>query len=263
MALEPNTLRKKLNDGQVVAGSVIYSWSPEVMDQAGMAGLDYMRIDSEHGWRRDGFMDFVVRTALAVGVVPILRVDRDDPYLVRKALEIGAGGVIVPDVHTVEDARAVVSASKFPPRGIRGYGAICFAGGWGTRSGAEWAEWNDTQPLIGVNIENVKAMDHIDEILAVEGLDFVLYGPSDFSMSLGVGRPLPMTDERIEEPLKRIIAAARKSGKHVSVTAGDRAGMHKYAAMGVTMLEVSNDLAVVRAAWTETARTAAVLSAEA
>ncbi|MBI4184231.1 MAG: hypothetical protein HY521_09565 [Proteobacteria bacterium] len=263
MKLEPNKVRGKLNDGRIVAGSVIYSWSPEIMDQAGLAGLDYMRIDTEHGWRRDGAMEALIRAARAAGVEPILRVDGDDPFLVRKALEIGAGGVVVAHVNSVADARAAVSASKFPPRGVRGYGAACFSGGWGTLSGPGWSHWSDTEPMIGVMVESVEAVECVDEIMALDGLDFALFGPSDLSMSLGNGHPLPMSDERIEEPLKRIIAAAKKHGKHVSLTAGNKAGMMKYAAMGVSMLEVSSDVEAIRTAWTETVRTAGDLNAEA
>jgi 4-hydroxy-2-oxoheptanedioate aldolase len=117
--------------------------------------------------------------------------------------------------------------------------------------------------MIGVMIESVEAVDRVDEIIALDGLDFVLFGPSDLSLSLGIGYPLPMSDERIEEPLERTIAAAKAHGKHVSLTAGNKAGMIKYAAMGVTMLEVSSDVEAVRTAWTETVQTAAELSAKA
>jgi 4-hydroxy-2-oxoheptanedioate aldolase len=258
MDMEANKLRAKLNDGHLVCGSVIYSWSPAIMDQAGFAGLDFIRIDSEHTWRQDGAMEGMVRAALASGVAPVMRVDRDNPYLIRKALEIGAEGIIVPDVHSVEDAESVVRASKFPPRGTRGYGSNCVAGGWGTKPGAEWVEWSDREPMIGIMIENVDAMDRIDDILAVDGLDFALFGPSDYSMSLGCGTGLPVDDERIAEAVAKTCAAAKKAGKHVMLGVGmDEATVKRYAEIGVTMMEMGNDAALVRAAWTAAAKTVA------
>jgi 4-hydroxy-2-oxoheptanedioate aldolase len=260
MGLKANKLRAKLNDGHLVCGSVIYSWSPAIMDQAGFAGLDFIRIDSEHTWRQDGAMEDIVRAALAAAVAPVLRVDRENPYLIRKALEIGAEGIIVPDARSVEDVKDVVRASKFPPRGIRGYGSNSVAGGWGTEPGLEWVEWSDREPMIGIMIEHVEVMDCLDDIFAVDGLDFALFGPSDYSMSLGVGTGLGVDDERIVDAVSKTCAAAKKAGKHVMLGLGmDAATVKRYADIGVTMMEMGNDAALVREAWTVAAKTVAAL----
>ena len=260
MSLKANKLRAKLNDGHLVCGSVIYSWSPAIMDQAGFAGLDFIRIDSEHTWRQDGAMEDIVRAALAAAVAPVLRVDRENPYLIRKALEIGAEGIIVPDARSVEDVKDVVRASKFPPRGIRGYGSNSVAGGWGTEPGLEWVEWSDREPMIGIMIEHVEVMDCLDDIFAVDGLDFALFGPSDYSMSLGVGTGLGVDDERIVDAVSKTCAAAKKAGKHVMLGLGmDAATVKRYADIGVTMMEMGNDAALVREAWTVAAKTVAAL----
>jgi len=248
----PNSLREKLNRGEVVTGSVIYSWSPNVMEAAGLAGLNFMRIDNEHAWRQDSSAENLIRAAVIAGVVPIMRVDRDNPYLVRKALEIGAGGIIVPDVNTPEQAEDVVKAAKFPPRGIRGYSGNCWSGGWGAKAGAEWVQWSDSEPLVGIMVENVKAMEYIDQIVGVDGVDFVLFGPADYSMSLGLGRPVK-DDERVQAALRATIEAARKVGKHVMLNTGtDPEQIRKYIDLGVTMLELGNDLGIIRAVWEKT-----------
>jgi 4-hydroxy-2-oxoheptanedioate aldolase len=249
-----NRLREKLRDGQVVVGSVIYSWSPSVMEVAGCAGLDFMRIDNEHAWRQDASAEELMRAAELVGVEAVMRVDKDNPYLIRKALEIGAGGIIVPDVHSVEEVEAVVKAAKFPPRGTRGYSGNCRSGGWGARAGAEWVEWSDHEPMMGVMVEHVRAMDCVDEMLAVEGLDFALFGPADYSMSLGLRKPAK-SHEEVEDALKRTIAAAGRSGKHVMLGVGTRVDdIERYREMGVTMLEMSNDLGILHTVWTQTSQ---------
>lgn len=247
---EPNAVREKLANGQPVTGTAVFSWSPYIVDAAGFAGLDYLRIDTEHVWRQDSMLEHLVRAAHLGGVLPIVRIDRDNPYLARKALEIGAGGIIVPDISSVAEAEAVVRAAKFPPRGERGFSNYCFSAGWGAEDAAEWVTWSDREPLVGIMIENVEAMARIDDIMAVDGIDFALFGPADYSMSLGLGAPRAQ-DERVQAAIKETVAAAHKAGKYVSLGVGtERANIEKYLALGIDMLELGADLAIVSAGWT-------------
>lgn len=243
---KPNKVREKLAAGRRVTGMAIYSSSPAVIEAAGFAGIDFVRIDTEHTWRRDDSLDNMIRAAIISDVVPIVRVDHHDPELIRKALEVGAGGIVVPQVASVEEARVVVRASKFPPLGSRGYGALCQSGEWGARSGEEWVHWSNTQPIIGVMIETVGATDCIEEMMKVEGLDFALFGPADYSMSLGLGAPDP-GHPKVLDGLRRTIAAAKAAGKHVMYGVGVAdESIAKGIEMGVTMLELSHDVAIVQ-----------------
>jgi 4-hydroxy-2-oxoheptanedioate aldolase len=245
LVAQPNKLRQKLQSGQCAMGTAAFSFSPNIIEAMGYAGLDFVRIDTEHAWRRDESVPNMVRAALISGICPIIRVDRDDPYLVRKALEVGGGGIIVPDIHTVEQAKEVSAAAKFPPVGIRGFSGACISGAWGARDGAEWKTWSDTQPMIGIMIENVKAMDCIDQIMAVEGIDFALFGPADYSMSLGLAGPQPK-NPKVQEGLQRTINAARKVGKHAVFTCGlNDDDIRHYHQMGLTMFEFGSDAAIV------------------
>jgi len=249
---KPNKLREKLAKGQRVVGAAVYSWSPSVVDVIGSVGLDYLRIDTEHAWPRDGQLEPLIRAAIMGGVVPIVRIDRDNPYLARKALEIGAGGIVVADVCSVEQAESVVQSAKFPPRGIRGYSSNCWSAGWGAAAGAEWVQWSNREPMIGVMIENVAAMQSIDGILAVDGVDFALFGPADYSMSLGLGAPVPR-DDRVQAAIEATAQAAHDAGKYFSLVVGtDPINIEKYIHVGVDMLELGNDLGIVRAIWTST-----------
>lgn len=256
MIRKPNKLRAKLKEGTVVTGSVIYSWSPNVMEVAGIAGLDFIRIDNEHAWRQDSSAEHLIRAAIISDVVPLMRVDRDNPYLIRKALEIGAGAIVVPDIHSPDEVENVVKASKFPPRGIRGFSSQCWSGGWGAKGGREWVQWSDTEPMIGVMIEHVNAIKNIDEIVSVEGLDYVLFGPADYSMSLGLGKP-DKNHEDVQSALKDTINAAQKYGKNVMFGVGsDPDEIKKYKDMGVTMLELASDVAVLKSVWQQLSDTA-------
>ena len=252
---KPNKVRQKLDAGHCAIGSAIYSCSPNMVEAAGYAGIDFLRIDTEHSWRRDGSLENMIRAATITDVVPIVRVDRDDPYVIRKALEIGAGGIVVPHVQSVADAEAIVSAAKFPPRGKRGFALLCQSGEWGARNGREWREWSDAEPLVGVMVESVGAVEVIDDIMAIDGVDFALFGPADYAIGLGLGEP----DSRhpdVQDGLRRTIAAAKKSGKHVMYGVGtDNDEAKKAAAMGVTMLEFAHDVVAYRTMLAEKVRT--------
>lgn len=260
---KPNKARQKLNAGQCAIGSAIYSCSPNMVEAAGYAGIDFLRIDTEHSWRRDDSLENMIRAATISDVVPIIRVDRDDPYVIRKALECGAGGIVVPHIITVEDVENVVRASKFPPRGIRGFALLCQSGEWGARSGAEWIAWSDTEPLIGVMIENAKTMPIIDDIMAVDGLDFALFGPADYSISLGLDGPQAGHPD-VQAGLTRTIEAARKAGKHVMYGVGmDDVQVEQAAEMGVTMIELPHDVTTFRLTLADKAKKFQGLTADA
>jgi 4-hydroxy-2-oxoheptanedioate aldolase len=249
MGFKPNILRQKLAEGELVLGGALYSWSPNVTEVAGYAGLDFIRIDCEHTWRQDSSAEHLLRAAQIADVVPIMRIDRDNPYLIRKALEIGAGGILIPNITRPEEVIEVVEASKFPPRGIRGYSSNCWSAGWGAFGGEEWVKWSDTEPLIGVMIENTRAVDGVDEILSIEGIDFAYFGPADYSMSLGLGKP-DREDVRVQEALTKTIGGAKKAGKHIMMNPGIHLEeIRKYIHLGVTMLEIGKDLEILHEVW--------------
>ena len=248
-ALTPNPLRTRLKEGRPAIGTSVCSGSVAVVEIAGYAGLDFVRLDSEHSWRRDESIEHLIRAALLRRIVPVVRVEGHDLSLVRKALEIGAGAVIVTEVETAQAAREVVRAAKFPPHGTRGYSSLCKSAGWGSLPAREWVEWSDTEPLIGFMVETPGILDDVEAILAVPGIDFAFFGPSDFSMNLGLRAP-SKADPRIQDGLERTVAAARRTGKHVMATSGSSASeLSAVLQTGASFVEVVNDFAAVRSAW--------------
>lgn len=250
MEFKKNSLREKIKGGGIALGTAMYSFSPAIMEVAGYTGLDFCRIDNEHAWRQDESAENVIRAALLSGICPLLRVDRDNPYLVRKALEAGAGGVIVPHVHDQKDAEAIVAAAKFPPFGKRGYGGLCLSGQWGVNGGTEWMEWSNAETLVIPMIEDISAMDHIDAIAATEGVDALFFGPADFSVSLGI--PLQTGNEKVIGNLRKVIEAADKYGKFVIYPG---AGFPQWETvlkcreLGVKAIELGHDVTILKAVW--------------
>ncbi len=253
MTHKPNKLRKILAAGGLAVGTAVHSWSPNIVEIAGHAGLDFIRIDGEHSWRRDFTAENLIRAAVIADICPVLRVDKDDPYLVRKALEIGAGAVLVPTINTAAECEAVVHAAKFPPRGMRGYCGDCFSADWGTAAGEEWVKWSDTEPMIGVMIEHVDAMPQLDEILAVDGLDWVMFGAADYSMSIGLGGPQRYNDE-VLKATDRVINAAAKAGVPLALPC-EIENAERYHKMGVQMFEILSDLMTLHEIWVEQGKT--------
>ncbi len=249
MERKPNKLRKKLGAGELVTGTVLYSWSPNVVDAAGYAGLDFIRLDLEHTFSTYTSMEHIMRACYIADVVPIMRVDKETIHMVRKALEVGAGGVLVPDVESVAEVEEIVAETKFPPVGKRGYSGNILAAGFGARGGKDWVEFSNAEPMVGVMIENVHAMQCIEDICAVEGLDFVQFGPSDYSMSLGLGKP-DWNHPDVQDAIQKTVTVAREAGKHIALGVGQDQGKIQNALdMGIDMLELANDLGVVRKVW--------------
>jgi len=252
MEFRKNKLREKIKKGEIVFGTAIYSFSPAIVELAGFTGLDFCRIDNEHAWRQDESTENVIRGALLSGIVPLLRIDRDDPYLVRKALETGAGGIIVPHVHSREEVEEIVKAAKFPPLGKRGYGGLCLSGQWGANAGVEWLEWSNAETLIIPMIEDVAAIPNLDAIMSTEGLDGVFFGPADFSISAGI--PLQTGHEKVINALRKTVEVANKYGKFVIFGAGfpQWETVRKVRDLGVKAIELGHDVSILRAVWSRT-----------
>lgn len=245
----PNPLRARLARGQPVFGAAIFAWSPNVVDVAGAAGLDFVRLDTEHAWRRDETLEHLVRAAWLAGTVPLLRVDRGDPLLVRKALEIGAGAVLVSDIRTAEEAAIVARAARFPPLGTRGFSGNNFAGGWATHKAADWIAWSNREPMLGVMVEHPDAVAVVEDIVRTPGLDFIYFGPGDYSVAIGLPGPA-RRDPRVEAAMARSIGAARAAGLHAVANAGgDGADAARLLGLGADMIELGNDISALASGW--------------
>ncbi len=248
---EKNRLKEILEAGELAVGSCVYSNSAALVELMGYCGLDFCRIDNEHSWLRDQSMESMVRAATISGIVPLLRIDRDDPNVIRKALEIGAGAIVIPHILTAEEAEDIVRKAKFPPRGDRGIGSLCFSGRWGTANTLEWIKWSDEEQMVGVMIEDYRTMEQIDEIMAVEGLDYVLFGASDYAISIGL--PGQGGHPKVMEALKETIRAADRHGKYVCKGVGYPwvENAKKMVELGCHMIEMGHDASILRTIWSK------------
>ncbi len=245
-----NKLRKTLKEGRVAIGTCIDTFSPAVAEVAGYVGLDFIRIDTEYSWRRDEALENMCRGCAIGGTSALVRVEKGQPYLISKALQAGADAILVCDVTSYEEARDIVRAARFAPKGVRGYNTFTPAGHWGLVGGKSWVDWCDSELMVGIMVENQEVVEDLDRILAIDGLDYCLFGPSDFSMSLGYREPRK-NDPKVQDAMKRVCDIAARHKKWVSIPLGEpfaKEAKH-YTDMGFRMIELGHDVAILASAW--------------
>jgi len=183
-----NKVKEKIEKGQVVVGTFLFTPSPTVMEILGYAGFDFAIIDTEHaptGPLDTVTLENIVRAADVSGVVPLVRLPEPSRVMTQKALDSGAMGVVVPGIRTKEDAVQAVRSTKYPPEGERGCCYLTRATGYTSAYSDDYWSSANRATMVAPLIENKEAVDNLEDIISVGGIDFVFFGPRDFSMSLG------------------------------------------------------------------------------
>ncbi|WWC73338.1 uncharacterized protein I206_107305 [Kwoniella pini CBS 10737] len=193
-----------------------------------LTGLDGIIIDCEHGHIGDDAMHQSVAAISALGVSPIIRIRGPLPDIIKRALDTGAHGIMVPQINTAEEAEAVVRYSKFPPQGLRGQGSAFPAIGHGLTT-PEYMQSANQTILTMVQIETAEGLKNVDAIAAVPGVDVVFIGPNDLAQSILGYVPAKGDEPEFTKALEDIVAAARKHGKWVARLSnnGELAKEHK------------------------------------
>jgi 2-keto-3-deoxy-L-rhamnonate aldolase RhmA len=204
-------LKEKLGSGELVLGMQHSSGSPAVVELLGLAGWDFAIVDMEHASTTIAAVEELVRAAEAVELAAFVRVIRNDEKLIMQALDAGALGVLVPHVLDAETCSRAVLAARFPPLGTRGKTSSSRAAGWGLGEWAEYERWANTGPLVIPIVEDPDAVEAIEEIVAVPGLELVALGPGDLSAAYGEPA-LGIRSPRVSTALDRLVSACREHG---------------------------------------------------
>lgn len=210
-----NPLKKLLRDGKPVVGMTVSIPSADVVLQAARVGFDFVWIEMEHSPITHEAVRHMVLATQGTHLVPLVRVPVNELWTAKVALDSGALGVIFPFTSTPELARQAVAACRYPPLGRRGAGAGLASLRWPAPQG--YAEFADKNVLCVIIIEEKRAVENIDAILDVPGIDVVFIGPNDLSYSYGDrGR---QTDQ-VKAAIAKVLAAAKKRGIPAGRTAG-------------------------------------------
>jgi 4-hydroxy-2-oxoheptanedioate aldolase len=183
-----NKLKEKLENGGVALGTFMFTYSPTVMEILGHSGFDFVIIDTEHaptGISDTITLEHIIRAAEVSGTVPLVRLPERSKIMTQKALDAGAKGIVVPWVQTKEDAEEAVKDTKYPPMGHRGSCFLTRPTGYSSKFTPDYWESANENTMVIPLLENQTALDNIDEILSVPGLDFIFFGGRDYSMSCG------------------------------------------------------------------------------
>ncbi|KAK7742211.1 hypothetical protein SLS62_010762 [Diatrype stigma] len=202
-------------------------------------------------------MHEAVPAIAACGVSPLVRIPDMQSWMVKRALDAGAHGVLVPLLRTVEDAKSVVAAAKFPPQGQRGFGSPYAMSRFDPiPSMTEYLRRANASLLTMVQIETREALDAVDEIARVPGIDVLLIGPFDLGNS--IGRPIldGVLEPALLAAMDRILAAAKAAGKKAGFFATSPEQAREYAGKGLDMISAALDVTLLQASLARTVSTA-------
>lgn len=241
------TLRQQLQEGRE---PFLFSWmsvaSPQLAGQIARFPFDGVCIDMQHGMIGFSEAAAMVGAINAVGKPAIVRVLWNEPGLAGQVLDAGVSAVIAPMVNSQKEAEALVRATKYPPVGGRswgGYGMVQAAG----ISAAEYLAQANRLTLAFAMIETKAALDAVEEIAAVPGLDGLFVGPSDLSIALSNGAELNRMSDATLEAMGRIAAACRKNKLVAGAFAGTADSIKAYKALGYMFMAAAVDVDLMRA----------------
>ena len=230
-------LRKKLGDDEPVYGLWVTLESPSITEMAVALGLDWVVVDAEHG-----HLDFKeilehIRAAVRSDTVVLVRIAEQSAALIKRVLDIGADGIVVPWVETGDQLRRIVSYAHYPPAGLRGIGAER-ATGWGQCFSQHVLEADEHVMVVPI-IETVTAGKNAEELCGVEGVEVFYFGPADYSAT--AGHPGQWEGPGVAEMISAAKDTVLRHGKQCGVVATDNANLQLRRQQGFRMLGLGLD----------------------
>jgi 4-hydroxy-2-oxoheptanedioate aldolase len=235
--MQTNTTKAKLAEDKVVFGAIISRFAPDQVELFGALGYDFVMIDCEHGPMSLDEVEHMVRAAEVFGITPITRIPNHADSTILQFLDRGVQGIIVPHVNTPEAAEAVARAARYHPEGHRGMGSgRAHDYGVGV-SRDESTRWINANLLVVPMIEETEAVDHLDGILKVPGVDVLHVAASDLSQSMGYPGAAA-----VRQLMRQVVSKIRAGGKLAGVggnSAADAAGVAEFIKAGANFVTIS------------------------
>jgi len=233
-------LKERLNKKELLIGSWITLGHPAIAEIMANAGFDWLAVDLEHSVISLSQAEDLIRVINLLGISPLVRLTSNNPDQIKRVMDAGSHGIIVPMVNTKDQAESAVNAAKYPPKGSRGFG-LARAQGYGNKF-EEYLNWEQNGTVVIVQIEHIDAINNIESILSVEGIDGFIIGPYDLSGSLGIPGQFEHPD--MLEALSHIKEISKKmnivSGIHI--VEPDRSQLKQAVAEGQRFIAYSVDI---------------------
>jgi 2-dehydro-3-deoxyglucarate aldolase len=236
--MRQNTVKQKLAKNQLTLGTWITIGHPDVAEMIAWAGFDWFIFDMEHAPLDASQIEILAQAVSAAPALPIVRVPWNDPVFVKRALDVGVSGVMIPYVNNKQEALQAVKSAKYPPVGIRGV-----APRRASMYGSEFHEYlrraND-EVLVVLQIETTEAVKNIEDILSVDGIDVCFIGPLDLSFSAGY--PAKTTHPKVQSLIKKVVEASESAGIRAGIDTPLERLQH-YTDMGFKFISTGADYA--------------------
>ena len=233
--------RDKLKSGEVVYGPFMKATDPAIVEATGFAGFDFAVLDLEHGPVSFQQLQNLIRAAQVSGTFPIVRTPPGNLHRIGAAQDIGAGGIMVPQVLNAEEAMKAVKSAKFHPKGERGVCAFVRAAKYSAlESQVYFNEANDN--ILILQLEGTEALENVDEIMEVPDIDILFIGPFDLSQSLGV--PGQVNHPSVISSMQEIVKKAKSKGQMVGTFVTNLENARLWKDAGVQFIGYSVDIAI-------------------
>jgi 2-dehydro-3-deoxyglucarate aldolase/4-hydroxy-2-oxoheptanedioate aldolase len=240
---DDTALRQRVLAGETLLGAFLGLGSPAAAELVGRAGLDWAIVDLEHGFGTEADLVATIHALEATGTPALVRPQSTERLRIGRALDMGAAGIMVPRLETVDQVDEAVSYLRYPPAGGRGVALLTRGAGMGEVAHSAVAGLNDR--IVGiVQVESVGAVEHAAEIAAIDGVDVLFVGPADLSHSLGI--PGEFGAARYREALGTVVAACRDAGKAPGILLYGTAALEDHLELGFTFVGIGSDLSWLR-----------------
>ena len=235
-------LKSRLAAREPLLGTFLKTPHPHVVEVLATCGLDLLCLDAEHAPLDRATLDLCVMAARAGGLATLVRPSTAAPDQILSALDMGATGVIAPHIRSVAEAQALVKACHYGPGG-RGYAGSTRAAGYGLASMEAHRKRSAAETVVVAQIEDAEALDGIDAIAEVEGIDALFIGRADLTVSLDCES---QDDPRVVAAVERIVAAAVAAGRPVGMFLARPADSERWRAAGASLFLLASDHAFLR-----------------
>jgi 4-hydroxy-2-oxoheptanedioate aldolase len=232
------SLKQALGKGEVIFGTSIQTADASQVEIVGHAGFDFAWLDTQHSSYDIETGESLIRAADAVGIPCLMRVWKNAPALIGKALDFGAQGIVVPEISTADEAHQAVRNAQYAPLGSRSGSPTVRATHYGHIPWTEHLPRAQGDTLVVLQIEGREGIERLDEIMAVAGIDVLFIGAFDLSTSLGISGQL--THPRLLNAVGNIVQRAKAEGINVGLWMREPEQVGPWIAQGVQMITVAN-----------------------
>jgi 4-hydroxy-2-oxoheptanedioate aldolase len=247
--MRTNLVKQLIKSGQSAVGSMLNSGSPLIAEIMAHAGFDWLIVDLEHSENSLANLQGMLQAISTTSTIPLVRLPTQDVVFIKRALDLGAYGLVVPQVESAVEAEAVVKAARYPPRGSRSWGTprgLLYGGpDYFTRSAGEI--------MLVAMLETRAAVENARQIMAIDGIDACFIGPNDLSISLGHPPEAAQLNPEVEEAVQTIKRSALAEGKAAGIQTYTSVAANQRLQQGFNFVGVATDIRYLSTA----ARTAA------